>query len=277
MKVGLSTLKELGAMLTGDSGLMPRRSGPILVQFFNKHGFNDHYPEGGGFPTKRIYAFENLQKLNGKDGLRSLINAAFDGREFLTAQIEPKGAVDHFNKFLAFDNYELVYDAGQYKVRETNAGTVKFVPPIAQGARIDYTYIEEQVAKCDRKITEGDFAGAITNARTLLEGVLLHIEEKATGQPVVNDGDLLKLYRRVQKLLNLDPAQQGISEPIKNLLSGLSGVVNGLASMRNKMSDAHAGYKPARHHAKLAVNSAKTLADFLFDSYAFQVGKATKE
>lgn len=260
-------------MLTGDSGLMPRRSGAMLVELFNQHGFNDHYPEGGGFPTRRIYAFENLKKLNGKDGLRAFINAIFDARVFLSAQLELKPAVDHFNKFLAFDNYELSYDAGQYKVRETKAGTVRFTPPAAQGARIDHTYIEEQVAKCDRKIAEADFAGAITNARTLLEGVLLHIEERVTGQPVVNDGDLLKLYRRVQKLLNLDPAQQGISEPIRNLLSGLTGVVNGMASMRNKMSDAHAGYKPAKHHAKLAVNSAKTLADFLFETYAYQQAK----
>ena len=42
--------------------------------------------------------------------------------------------------------------------------------------------------------------------------------------------------------------------------------------MRNKMSDAHGvTYKPSRHHAKLAVNSAKTLADFLFDTMSYQI------
>jgi len=39
------------------------------------------------------------------------------------------------------------------------------------------------------------------------------------------------------------------------------------------MSDAHAaGYKASKHHAKLAVNSAKTFADFIFDTYSFQKG-----
>ena len=39
----------------------------------------------------------------------------------------------------------------------------------------------------------------------------------------------------------------------------------------NKMSDAHAaGYKASKHHAKLAVNSAKTFADFIFDTYSYQ-------
>jgi hypothetical protein len=41
--------------------------------------------------------------------------------------------------------------------------------------------------------------------------------------------------------------------------------------MRNRMSDSHAAnYKPGRHHAKLAVNAAKTLADFLFETMAYQ-------
>lgn len=41
--------------------------------------------------------------------------------------------------------------------------------------------------------------------------------------------------------------------------------------MLNKMSDAYAGdYKPSRHHVKLAVNAAKNLADFLFETKSYQ-------
>ena len=87
-----------------------------------------------------------------------------------------------------------------------------------------------------------------------------------------NDGDLVKIFNRVRKLLNLDPSRQDISDSIKQVLSGLSNIINGLATMRNKMSDAHGvTYKPSRHHAKLAVNSAKTLADFLFDTMSYQI------
>ena len=51
-------------------------------------------------------------------------------------------------------------------------------------------------------------------------------------------------------------------------------VASRLATMRNKMSDARGTlYRPARHHAKLAVNSAKTLADFLFETLAYQKTK----
>lgn len=38
------------------------------------------------------------------------------------------------------------------------------------------------------------------------------------------------------------------------------------------MSDAHAStYRPARHHAKLATNAAKTLADFMFETFEYQL------
>ena len=55
------------------------------------------------------------------------------------------------------------------------------------------------------------------------------------------------------------------------VLDILNSIVTGLSGLRNKMSDAHvASYKPSKHHAKLAVNSAKTIADFLFDSIKHQ-------
>jgi len=41
-----------------------------------------------------------------------------------------------------------------------------------------------------------------------------------------------------------------------------------LTGLRNKMSDAHvATYKPDKHHAVLAVNAAKTLANFIVTKY----------
>ena len=70
------------------------------------------------------------------------------------------------------------------------------------------------------------------------------------------------------------PASKDISDTLKQILSGLTGIVNGLSGLRNLMSDSHArSYKPDKHHAKLAVNAAKTLADFLFETKEYQVQK----
>jgi hypothetical protein len=106
---------------------------------------------------------------------------------------------------------------------------------------------------------------------SLLEAVLFEIEGRMEPARPNYSGDLPKLYRRVQKLLNLDPARTDISDSLKQILSGLVNVVSGLAPLRNKMGDAHVRtYKPDRHHAKLAVNAAKTVTDFIIDSFEYQ-------
>ena len=77
-------------------------------------------------------------------------------------------------------------------------------------------------------------------------------------------------------MLNLDPNRKDISESLKQLLRGIVTIVSGIASIRNSMSDAHArSYKPAKHHAKLSVNSVYTICMFLLDSFDYQVKNGT--
>ena len=55
------------------------------------------------------------------------------------------------------------------------------------------------------------------------------------------------------------------------MVGGLSSIVHGLSEMRNKMSDSHAPtHKPSKLHAKLAINAAFTLCEFLVDSLEYQ-------
>ena len=77
---------------------------------------------------------------------------------------------------------------------------------------------------------------------------------------------------------NLDPSRQDISDSLKQVLSGLSSIINGLAAMKNRMPDAHGmAYKPSRHHAEWAVNQAETHADFIVDSLSYSIGKGGKK
>ena len=58
----------------------------------------------------------------------------------------------------------------------------------------------------------------------------------------------------------------------------LTNVVAGRATTRNRMSDAHARtYRPDRRHARLAVNAANTLVDFLLESYTLRQRKDAKD
>lgn len=269
MKIARNTLAELVKIVTGDTKMSPYRSGPMLVRLFNEYGANDFYEQG--FPSRWKYTEEKLLPLNETSALRKLINQIFDAREWIGKDFNPEVAAAHLNKFLKFDGYEIVRDGEHFKVRETGAVAVQFDTPFPESQEVNHVFIEEQVRKCDKKIDEGDFGGAITNARSLVEAVLMEIEKQLSPAPPQYDGDLIKLNKRVQTLLNLDPARKDISEMLRQVLSGLTSVVNGLAGMRNKMSDAHASsYKASKHHAKLAVNSAKTFADFIFDSHTYQ-------
>lgn len=141
---------------------------------------------------------------------------------------------------------------------------------VSQLKEIDFVYITEQISKCDEKIAAADFEGAITNARNLLESICKYILDDMS-EAYNEKADLSELYRRSAQLLNMHPSQH-TENSFKQILSGCFSVVQGLAAIRNELSDAHGKsktryYKPDERHAMLAVGTAKTLADFMFASY----------
>jgi hypothetical protein len=70
--------------------------------------------------------------------------------------------------------------------------------------------------------------------------------------------------------LGIAPDQHS-EQIIKQILSGAATVVDGLAGMRNALSDAHGrgrdDVRPAPRHARLAVNMAFGLSTFLIDTH----------
>lgn len=276
MNVSAYTLEFLGRAIAGDAEGFPYRSGPQLVKFFNQFGARDVYPSGGGFPTRRIYAEDKLKQFNGTVTMRKVLASAFDPREFVRVKLAPDAAISVVNENLKYDGYELVLDGLTFKVRELSAGKVKLEPIAQVPDELTQLVIDENIRKCEEKLSDGDYSGAITNARSLVEAVLVGIEKALDSTASEYDGDLVKLYRRVQKHLNLEPERKDIGDSLRQILSGLTSVVHGLAAMRNKMSDAHAtSYRPSRHHAKLAVYAATTLADFLFETKSYQGGRGS--
>jgi hypothetical protein len=122
-------------------------------------------------------------------------------------------------------------------------------------------------AALDKVIADPD--GAITAARTMLESVCKHICDER-GVTYEAGWDLSRLYKAAASAMNLAPDQHA-EQVIKQILSGVTSVVGGLAALRNSMSDAHGRGKrsvgPAPRHAKLAVNSALAVAGFLIDTH----------
>jgi hypothetical protein len=115
----------------------------------------------------------------------------------------------------------------------------------------------------DRRQTDPE--GAITMARTLLESVCKHILDELS-VAYEESADLPRLYRLTAEALNLSPSQH-TEQVFKQVLGGCTAVVEGLGSLRNRLSDSHGKgrmpVKPAARHAELAVNLAGAMAQFL--------------
>ena len=114
-----------------------------------------------------------------------------------------------------------------------------------------------------------DPEGAITLARTLIETTCKRILDELN-EPYDDGADLPKLYGLVAAKLNLAPSQHTL-EPLKAILGSVTNLVNGLGTLRNRLSDAHGrgGKQPVRpsvRHASLAVNTAGAVASFLIET-----------
>ena len=103
-----------------------------------------------------------------------------------------------------------------------------------------------------------DPEGAITLARTLLETVIKRILDDLSLNYTDTD-KLPKLYEKAAKALNLAPNQHS-EKPIKAILGSVMNLVNGIGTLRNRLSDSHGkgGPLPVRPspRASLAVNAA---------------------
>lgn len=117
-----------------------------------------------------------------------------------------------------------------------------------------------------------DPEGAITISRTLIETTCKYILD----QKDISYEDTLelpKLYKLVANNINLSPDTH-TEQVFKQILGGCQTVVEGLGSLRNKLSDAHgrkkSQLKPHSRHAELAINLAGAMCIFLIDVYINQ-------
>lgn len=146
----------------------------------------------------------------------------------------------------------------------------------------NFILINEHNRKCHEKILAGDFSGAITNSRSLLEQILREIElsiyqkENPGSRLPGYDGKIENLMNRVFTKLNItehltDKPKRGYEK----IESGFKDINSGISVLRHGMSDAHnISFSPSKKDALLAVNSAKTLANFLVEVYFEKFGDA---
>lgn len=131
---------------------------------------------------------------------------------------------------------------------------------------IDHPYIKDMADRAHRDIEQGDCDSALTKARTLLEKTFCQVIECRGGGIPSASGDMGKLFAQAKKLYSIH-ANATMDRRICDLVNGLNKIVDSIGQMRNKQGDAHGvGAARARvedHHARLAVNAAANVADFM--------------
>lgn len=159
-------------------------------------------------------------------------------------------------------NFQALYEKCKIIMEHEQSAVLVETPTLKS---INRQYIIDLSARAIRDVENGEYDSAITKSRTLLEEVFFKaIEEK--GEIPSESGDINKLYNQVKQLYSMHQTKE-YDKRINSLLSGLEKILSAIAEMRNKSSDSHGvGAKRVQiseHHARLFVNSAMTMADFI--------------
>ena len=260
MKISNKIIKQLGTLIAGDTPTAPYLSGPNLVDFYNECGFDDIY--GESFPSRWRYSTDKILETNGTNRLKNILEEFVDPRRYGGNDVIIEKIVAEINSLIKFDGYALIKKGNLYKVVDTQGN---FIQPETLKT-VGHEFVAEQIEKCQQKISADDFNGAITNARTLTEAVLIHVIEIIEQTEIKNDGNITNLWARAKKALKINLKKDEIPDTVFQILSGLDTSLNGLAGLSNNAGDRHANkFNTKRHHAKLSVNLAMTICDFLID------------
>lgn len=261
-----------------DSGIkisMPYLSGPTLCDISNKFGLPVTYGWNGGAQSRWAYLDDLLAHCIQNKRESDLLAFLFSKGQFVDklrgqtpevieyayAQIV-NAVIGQINGALYFGGNELVQVGKVFVIRKLGS-TVSVAAPSVK--TIDRSYITDLSDRAMKDVIDGNYDSAITKSRTLLEEVFCYVIEKKGEEPS-ESGDIGKLYNQVKQLYNMHQSKD-VDKRINGLLSGLEKILSAIAEMRNKGSDSHGvGAKRiniADHHARLFVNSAMTMADFV--------------
>ena len=254
---------------------MPYLSGPVLCDISNKFGLPAEYGWGGGAQSRWAYLDDLLSFCVEQNRMSDLLGFLFSKGQFVeklkghTPEVIESSyskiidaILGQINGCLYFGGHELTKVADRFVINKISAAVTVAAPALKV---IDRDYIIKLSERAMQDVVEGNYDSAITKSRTLLEEVFCYVIEKKDEIPIEN-GDIGKLYTQVKELYHMHH-DKDLDKRINGLLSGLEKILSSIAEMRNKGSDSHGlGSKRiaiSEHHARLFVNSAMTMADFV--------------
>ena len=268
IKVSENTLTAINVVLVGNrnnEGLGFYRSGPMLVEFFNKFGFEDTY--GQGFPSRHSYSLDNLKILN-KDGkINYAIKELFNPLDYIELDEGVlETSIKYVNKYLAFEDLIIEKKSKYFSLVKTTSDFIS--TPDFNKEILDYDNIKENFDKALQKCSN-DTEGSLTSASSTLESLFKTILDELE-IPYPKDKSISGLAKVVLKELNLSPDIHYDPE-IKRILGGLTNIVSGIGVLRTGYGDAHGRgkrrVKLELRHTKLVINSCATAGLFILETY----------
>ena len=254
---------------------MPYLSGPMLCDMSNKFGLPVTYAWNGGAQSRWAYMDDLLAHCIQNGHESDLLSFLFSNGQFtekLRGQTPEtidyayshivKAIINQINGILYFSGNELVQTGSVFVIQKIGTTISVAAPSVIA---IDRRYITDISERAMKDISDGNYDSAITKSRTLVEEVFCYVIEKKGVEPS-ESGDMGKLYNQVKQIYNMHQ-DKDVDKRINGLLSGLEKILSAIAEMRNKASDSHGvGAKRINisdYHARLFVNSAMTMADFV--------------
>ena len=178
-------------------------------------------------------------------------------------EMSVESALEKINEILHFGGNKMVID--NKKVLMVSNSTLNPEISVKNVRNIDSNYIKILAKRAIDNVESGNYDSALTQARTILEETFVYVLEKRNIQPNTK-GNINKLYKQVKDEYKMH-GNRDADKRVNRLLSGLENIVSSVSEMRNKNSDAHGvgekRLKIDKHHARLAVNAAITMADFI--------------
>ena len=224
------------------------------------------------FKLEKYVRFQ-LEKINGTSMIHDFIIVYF--KHIYDYADEPEEVVEYLNRYFDADGYsiEKIEFSDEYKIYSLDDCLVNYDCLFKESERGNYILINEHNEKCFNKIKTGDYSGAITNSRSLLEQILREIQIEFLISSGLRkkgyNGQIDRLLNDVLNSLNIkDGLQEQVLEGYSSLEEGFKALVHGVSIIRHGMSDAHnISREPTEKDAILIVNTAKTVANFIVKHY----------
>ena len=248
----------------------------IMEFFFDIEGACEVHCPSTNMPVdymaERLGKYNNTNKI--KEFLENFLEPSVKNVNFFTipyVKLDRKTnfAID-FRPHLEKDGFKLIAIKKEKKL----AGETAFYYRILDEKEFAETPVMEENTpaknikeEAEKRFAEKNYPATIDSCFTLVETVIkdmldeMDIKYKKSAQ-------FITLYPLLADALNLNPAGENIESYLQKTLQGLRNQVDGLYHLANKAGSRHKPeHIPKRQDAKLAMNAAFTLCEYLFDTH----------